>query len=122
MAPCAAVGVAVQRGVGEAGAGALEQFAQVGREGAVAGMDGGLAAPKRPIGPRRPGQDAAGHVERHVTGIEGLAVERLAGLAGLDACRPPSISTKSSTYSWLSVVLQSGAGWSRPDFSPATEG
>jgi hypothetical protein len=25
-------------------------------------------------------------------------------------------------YSWLSVVLQSGAGWSRPDFSPATEG
>jgi hypothetical protein len=34
--------------------------------------------PKTRIGRRRPGQDAAGHVEKHVGGIERLAVERLA--------------------------------------------
>jgi len=39
--------------------------------------------PKHPIGLRPPGQDAAGHVEEHVGGIERLAGERLAGLAGI---------------------------------------
>jgi hypothetical protein len=42
--------------------------------------------PKPPLRSRRPGQDAAGHVEgrRHVARIERLAAERLAGLARLD--------------------------------------